>query len=348
MIRNLQVLRAFAALSVVYLHVVSDAGLNLGIGFGGYGVDLFFVISGFTMAFIGRTGAGLFFLRRCIRIVPLYWAATLGTFLIAWFAPDLLQSASASVPHLLHSLLFLPYPNKLGLMQPTLALGWTLNYEMYFYLVFAVALLFTRRFAPLLATLLLAVNAAAIRLAGTHDKAVLFYADPIICEFALGVAVYYLLECTRAWRPVQIRAILRAPLLASAALLAVIALPLQEIFIAADRALYAGIPAMVLLLCAISLELFYSISPKHRWFVVLGDSSYVLYLIHPYIIYGVIRLLLTPAHRGIGGTALAIVVLPLLATLAAVAIHLVLERPLLEYLRGRIPMGFPARAAAAA
>ena len=49
----------------------------------------------------------------------------------------------------------------------------------------------------------------------------------------------------------QIRAILRAPLLASAALLAVIALPLQEIFIAADRALYAGIPAMVLLLCAI-------------------------------------------------------------------------------------------------
>jgi exopolysaccharide production protein ExoZ len=333
-IYNLQLLRAFAALSVVYLHVVSDAGLNLNIGVGNFGVDLFFVISGFTMAYVGHMPAGTFFLRRCIRIIPLYWLATLGTFLIAWFAPTLLQSASASVPHLIHSLFFLPFPNKLDLLQPTLALGWTLNYEMYFYLLFTAALVFTLRHAPLLACVFIVAISVVIRFAGIQDRSVLFYADPIVYEFALGILVYYSVASTPLRTAVISRSI--RSVLVIVALAAGIALPLQEHFISGERALWAGMPAAMLVFSLVLLEKRGRMAATQSWVVLLGDSSYVLYLIHPYIVYGIIRLFLTPSKMSVPALALAIVGLPLIATIAAIGIHLGVERPVTALLRNRL------------
>ena len=85
----LQVLRAVAALTVVFGHAQHDAlvsAMRAGQAFTrnhalpwGAGVDLFFVISGFIMVhaserLFGREGAArAFMLRRLIRIVPLYW-----------------------------------------------------------------------------------------------------------------------------------------------------------------------------------------------------------------------------------------------------------------------------------
>jgi exopolysaccharide production protein ExoZ len=333
-IYNIQLLRAFAALSVVYLHVVSDAGLNLDIGVGNFGVDLFFVISGFTMAYVGHMPAGTFFVRRCIRIIPLYWLATLGTFLIAWFAPTLIQSASASVPHLLHSLVFLPFPNKFGLLQPTLALGWTLNYEMYFYLLFTAALVFTLRHAPLLACVFIVAICMVIRFAGLEDRSVLFYADPIVYEFAMGILVYYSVA-SMSLRIVAISGGIRA-VLAIVALAAAIALPLQENIISGERALWAGIPAAILVFSSVLLEKRGRMAARHSWVVLLGDSSYVLYLVHPYIVYGIIRLFLTPAKMSVPALALAIVGLPLIAMVAAIGIHLGVERPVTALLRNRL------------
>lgn len=336
MIYNLQMLRAFAAMSVVYLHVVSDAGLNLGIGAGNFGVDLFFVISGFTMAYVGHMPAGQFLLRRCIRILPLYWLATLGTFLIAWIAPTLIQSASASVPHLLHSLVFLPYPNKLGDLQPTLALGWTLNYEMYFYSLFAFSLVFTIRFAPVVASALIVLTATVIRLVGAENKAMAFYADPIVYEFCFGVIVYYIVETVSKIRTLSTHSTRARRGLLLASTLAAICLPLQERLIQADRTLWAGVPASILILSLVLLEKHYGVAATDKRVVLLGDSSYVLYLLHPYILYGAIRLMLNPSTMGVPALASWIVALVLAASLAAVGVHVVLERPILAYLRGRL------------
>ena len=335
MIYNLQLLRALAALAVVYLHVVSDAGLNLGIGVGNYGVDVFFVISGFTISYVGQMPAGAFMLRRVIRIVPLYWGATLGAYAVAWLVPGSLQSASADVRHLMYSLFFLPYPNKLGQLLPTLALGWTLNYEMYFYLLFGVALLFTIRWAPILASAFMALLAATVWLSGTTSEAVLFYAKPIIVEFALGILVYYLAQSERVKRLVLARPSQAKWVLIALGAVSAVALPLQELY-QCERALGAGPPAFVLVLVVILLERQLHITVKQRWVIMLGDASYVLYLIHPYILYGLIRMLLDPSHMGTVSLALGVVLLPLAATLAAVAIHLVLERPVLTYLRDRL------------
>ncbi len=342
MIYNLQLLRAFAALSVVYLHVVSDAGLNLGSGFGNFGVDLFFVISGFTMSYVGHTSACQFFLRRCIRILPLYWLATLGTFLIACIAPNLLQSASDSIPLLLHSLAFVPYANKLGHLQPTLALGWTLNYEMYFYVLFTASLAFTLRFAPVAAALLLVFVAIVVRFAGIQDRVILYFADPIVYEFCFGVVVYYL---AAAFCALKIDScyltVVRTGILISAGV-AAIALPLQECFFQGNRTLWAGLPAAVLVLASIVLERRFRLAVRSNWVVLLGDSSYVLYLIHPFVVYGVVRLFLNPLTMSVAALIAAIIGLMGAATLAAVGVHVVLERPILAYLRGRFAANKPA------
>ena len=80
MIYNLHLLRVVAALAVVYYHIATKAGLDLPVCFGKFGVDVFFVLSGFIIAYIGAKSPDSFFLRRLIRVVPFYWSATLFVF----------------------------------------------------------------------------------------------------------------------------------------------------------------------------------------------------------------------------------------------------------------------------
>src|SRR5208282_6798554 len=109
MIYNLHLLRVAAALAVVYCHIASKAGLDLPLAFGTFGVDVFFVVSGFIIAYIGTKSPHAFFLRRVIRIVPFYWCASLFVFGIAWLFPRLLRQTTANVPHILYSLFFIPH-----------------------------------------------------------------------------------------------------------------------------------------------------------------------------------------------------------------------------------------------
>ncbi len=96
-IQSLQILRALAATSVVYLHIGSKPW------FGGFGVDIFFVLSGFVMCHITDAGESgkEFFLRRIARVVPLYWVLTVFAFLLAWFMPALFNSTTADIGNLL-------------------------------------------------------------------------------------------------------------------------------------------------------------------------------------------------------------------------------------------------------
>ena len=79
---SLQYLRAVAALLVVFHHVRNPGnGLFNPIShwnFGQAGVDMFFLISGYIMYAVARQERPVRFLqRRIVRIVPLYWIATL-------------------------------------------------------------------------------------------------------------------------------------------------------------------------------------------------------------------------------------------------------------------------------
>jgi exopolysaccharide production protein ExoZ len=123
-LNNIQVLRAFAAIAVIFFHT----GLTFPYlhPFGSFGVDVFFVISGYIMARILDASSGSnsdFFLRhRILRIVPPYWFFTFCLFAIAYVAPQLMESTKvmtgtrANGMELLKSLLFIPFLKRSGLI----------------------------------------------------------------------------------------------------------------------------------------------------------------------------------------------------------------------------------------
>ena len=151
-----QVLRGLAALAIAALHAQADARALAearGLGFTpllhlpwAAGVDVFFVISGLIMVhasrgLFAREGArGTFLKRRLARIVPLYWAVTLLYLAVALTTPALLNSALLDPAPILASFLFIPFTRPDGAVQPLYSLGWTLNFEMLFYVLFAATI----------------------------------------------------------------------------------------------------------------------------------------------------------------------------------------------------------------
>lgn len=174
---SIQALRAIAAALVVVLHAfVHLEARNLIpsvpeiVEAGRVGVDIFFVISGFIMVYISgenfkKQGASRdFIVKRLIRVAPTYWLYTLlMAVLLLSYPQSFSHGKSFSPNHLLASLAFVPWPNSLGDIKPILNVGWTLNYEIYFYLIFAILLLFSKKLLlPLLSVILLSGIAAGL------------------------------------------------------------------------------------------------------------------------------------------------------------------------------------------
>ena len=141
---SIQILRAVAALAVVVFHAGQRVAVPFGVGQAG--VDIFFVISGFVMWIVSDNGkTPIEFIRaRILRIVPLYWVATLLMAVGAWLG--LFPRMRVAWDDLLASLFFVPYYSLSSTKEivPVLRQGWTLNYEMFFYVSFALALMLKR------------------------------------------------------------------------------------------------------------------------------------------------------------------------------------------------------------
>lgn len=198
----IQIARMFAALLVVFDHALlklMSAGVievNHPFAFrsGGFGVLVFFLISGFVMAHsmydkYGTDGVARTFLsRRLVRITPLYWLVTLFMVALALASGSLESPAPA-----LLSLAYIPYLNEAGEVQPLHGVGWTLNYEMEFYLIFALCLCFSRKVgAVLLSSILVGLvmfrDALLVPFAGSEfwSTAVSFWSEPIVLYFLGG------------------------------------------------------------------------------------------------------------------------------------------------------------------
>ena len=290
---SLQVLRAVAALCVVCEHSYSTFHARLGLpaplqtqfwALSGLGVDLFFAISGFIMmqtsrqAF-GRPGASRgFLLRRIWRIVPLYWLMTMVEAAKLWTTGGAITGQD-----LVLSLLFIPYRNAAGLVHPVLEAGWTLDFEMAFYLVFAAALVLPRR-AGVTALLfglgaLVAWGGLAGPQAGGGVVATLagFASRPIVLFFLVGIGVWH------AWRPgARFRVSAGAWTAVLLALVAIgVAVGAQDV----DRLLWPSLPLVgAILLAALSAPAFRRGGVVIRGVVLLGDASYSLYLTHSFLL----------------------------------------------------------------
>ena len=357
MLFNVQVLRAIAALLVVHAHAAGLTGLGLGWSGGANGVDLFFVISGFIIAYVAALDPSQFMTRRLIRIVPIYWSSTSALYLLVVMLPRMFHTTSSDPVLLVRSLAFLPTASGVhtedGIPHPTLSGGWTLNYEMYFYALFAIALAWSRPRATYLATALLLGALAAIQLTSLRDRPVAhFYGQPIVLEFAYGIAAFHVVRLVEA-RARQ-RSATRGPgrepgrdpmpgqrlLLIGGVVLGLALLAFNgEIFGASPRWLSSGIPAFAVVVCAVLLERVHGLKITNRWVILAGDASYVMYLIHAYVVFGVLRLGLGlgPGDHRVGELAGQLATLGLMAasTAAAIAIYRWYEQPILRLLKRR-------------
>ena len=99
---SIEILRFIAVFAVVFYHIPN-------IGFGSFGVDLFFVISGFVMLLSTEQNSDNFFLKRLTRILPTYFIFTIVIFFIAFNFPELVNNTTADFNHLIKSTFFLPF-----------------------------------------------------------------------------------------------------------------------------------------------------------------------------------------------------------------------------------------------
>ncbi|WEK49006.1 MAG: acyltransferase [Candidatus Kaistia colombiensis] len=293
---QVQVLRAVAATSVAVSHAQHDAGtleLQNGRAFQAWnpipwsaGVDVFFVISGLIMVhatqqlFAKPGGARLFLTRRIARVVPLYWAATVLYIAVALIAPTLLNQNYINLRFVVESYLFIPATRPDGVVQPIYELGWTLNYEMLFYVLFAVVIVLPLRWAVTALLAILAGLVVAGRLAAPLPQPLEFWTNPILLEFAFGVTIGIM--GVWRWRP---SGVIRACVAATglAALMLVAAFP--DVSVLLPRPLAYGLPAALIVWGG-------ALAPSGReperlaarWGAGIGNASYAIYLLHPFVI----------------------------------------------------------------
>lgn len=281
MLISVQALRAVAAWVVVCHHFMQiffdfKASGPIGEFFvskGAVGVDIFFVISGLVIYLSTHQRdmpASRFIALRLLRIVPAYWLYTLAMGLLLLFAAPWLPHQVIGWQNFLLSLFFIPSENPGGYgMYPTLNVGWTLNYEMLFYLLFSMVFLFERRHRPLIIASALFVVTEVLARSGMISR---FYGNDIVYEFLLGIGIGIAYQ--RGW----IRQAVWLPL-AGVALGLVMIQNLDN----SQRLLHWGLPSALIVLCCVSLEPLFRGSQLLKR---LGDCSYSVYLLHVLVLYG--------------------------------------------------------------
>jgi exopolysaccharide production protein ExoZ len=323
------------------LYTVSD-GAQLFWPNGAAGVDIFFVISGFVMAVstIGREHkthpARSFLERRLIRLVPLYWIVTF----IVFFKLEVLHRfpgyangprlVEAPLGYILSSLFFIPYRNSLDTIAPLVVPGWTLSFEMFFYLLFAGALALrigvARALTPVMITL------AVVGLFYKESwPTITVLASPLLLEFLAGSLLGQAMIKGIRFNKIGllIVGILAVPVLLFA----------PTTGVTGTRILEWGLPAYLVVQGAVVVEdRFGGIWP--RWILLIGDASYSLYLSHLLVI-GFLVKIFARSHIWTVGVVrrqdeiVTALVFLIVSVLVAIPLYRFIEKPITNMLRRR-------------
>jgi exopolysaccharide production protein ExoZ len=349
MIWSIQYLRGIAALMVVYHHAdfqllkaSGEAQLPLS-SLGAAGVDIFFVISGFIMWVTTQNAAVTptqFLYRRIVRIVPLYWAITLLVLTLTFVAPQLLSSTSFDPDHAIFSLLFIPaaHPVLSDHILPFFIQGWTLNYEMFFYLIFALAIWKAGQYRlAAIACVLTGLSIAGL-LVRTENAQATFYTSTIMLEFVFGIIVGWLFLRIPAISPGV------SAMLLIIGILGLIGTGLADIGYGSNgfdptRALYWGLPSAAIVAGA-ALGRFETAGIGHRLLSALGNSSYSLYLGHLIALPAIVIIWRFLGFEFSGSEAAFLTALMLsLASVGGWLTYILVERPMTSALKHYVPIG---------
>jgi peptidoglycan/LPS O-acetylase OafA/YrhL len=298
---SIQFLRAIAVLLVAYAHSID---LQMGYAhsfqqdffywqnFGAFGVDIFFVISGFIITYSagtykgGREGA-LFLAKRFKRVNPVYYLATLvfiSTFIHAIFVG---KAPAPAFPFIVKSILLLPLFDKTAFINTILFPAWTLSFEWLFYGLFFLTILSRTRYKERALLLLITALVLAGVLFKGMDYRLRFTTNPILLEFLLGVCLYGCYTKIRVPKKMAFALLLTG---SGICLYEIIkgfgdiseATNILDGSLSLSRFVQWGIPAGLLVAGCIFLEKRQSLGVlwNSKLIGLLGDASYSIYLVN--------------------------------------------------------------------
>lgn len=262
---SIQAMRGLAAMSVVFHHISF-------IDNGSFGVDIFFCISGFIMMYVTHLSTERFMIKRLIRIVPLYYFITLVTWISALLIPGMFENTPTDMIYLLKSCLFLT-PMFGGPDKPLVKVGWTLNYEMLFYVIIWISMHISKKYRGIIASGIIVTLVIAGKLTGTNNV--------IMIEFIYGILAYEILkniDYSKKLSKVEISILLYSVAFIMYGFMAAVKyLPSME---GVTRIISYGIPAFILYMC-VFIAGFNKKIPSIC--VYLGNISYSIYLLHYFV-----------------------------------------------------------------
>jgi exopolysaccharide production protein ExoZ len=332
---TVQALRAIAALMVVAYHCLDTWGRHtVGRtadalwGNGSAGVDIFFVISGLVMTITagrvsGRPHAAWVFLRqRLTRIVPLYWVVTTAKIVAVLALPALVSQTRLTALYVAGSYALVPVRDSTGDLRPILPVGWTLSYEMLFYLLVAIAVALRLPILRVaLPALLLFASVALMDSSG--------FPNTIALEFLYGVGIG-MLSRDQTGPAGMLRTGVAAIVLVGGFAVILLAPSVSG----AWRPITWGVPAACIVAGAVALE--QRIRPVLAgWLLAAGDASYAIYLTHGFVVplvFALVTKIQVPAAPSLAITMIGGL---LLSLWVGNVTHAHVERPMLNWLRRR-------------
>ena len=295
-INTLQLLRAVAVILVVHCHVLDfqtgswQQHFFYLQNFGAAGVDIFFVISGFiiyvvSLQYVQDKRGVYFFIKRLIRIVPVYWIVSLIGFIMYYFRTHMLVNTGS----VLKTIVFFPFFDKPVYYHPILVQGWTLSFELLFYSVVSIAIFLGGRkymsFAGLFFVAAICLNYATSQ----HSHVLNFIGNGIMAEFLFGVAA----------GAIFLSGIKMSSLVTTVLIVAGIAGFVATIFfgygniseavntndgsLSVQRSIVWGLPSFLLVLGFVMKEKARPVK-IHPFWLAIGNASFSIYLIQGLLI----------------------------------------------------------------
>ncbi len=276
---SIQYLRGLAAMAVAISHIAGYPGLTSATG--AAGVDVFFVISGFIMWTVTSQRTvkpGSFMIDRLTRVAPPYMLLTVAIYLIANYVPGAFPNMRTNLSHLILSALFIPHIDPYGKAFPLVVPGWTLTYEIFFYIVFSVGLLTPVRRRAWICTAAFSMLVGIGLLTHSDIEAVNTYTNPLLMEFVaglwLGVAWNSRKLPSKQWGGIAFVA-------------GIAALTTWEMLYGTQpiglRALVWGVPAALIVVGLLIIEQSVGLV-RSRFLLLLGNSSYSIYLVNVFVV----------------------------------------------------------------
>lgn len=340
-LNNIQALRGVAVIAVIFFHLViieakyggTQTLLPSWLSFGMFGVDLFFVISGFVMVTITRgkfqqaREALMFLYHRASRIYPLYWVYTTLALIVFLIQPSWVNSSQGSQVDIFSSYLLLP-----SLKLPLVQVGWTLIYEMYYYLVFFV-ILFAVPEKFLVAAIFVWGGIIAIFSSPTGGPAYYIVFNPLTIEFLAGclIAVHF-----HNARQVRVNGFVLVTIACLGMLAAILGyvqfMNLTGMYLEGwARLVYYGVPATIIVFCIVHAERNGTFLPNPL--IQIGNASYSIYLSHLFTINAVGKVWNLFANDALFDNYIALCIAFILSLIAGFISYRFIELPLLSLSR---------------